>query len=107
MRTFSRRRAEVDKAVGDCIPAHMAFLTPGTRAGPRRDECANWLKDTLAKMAQPAPHKTARGSDGEQRTVEFLPTCLFATLGDVYRYYCGHVLAQPDEDGVEQRPASY
>ena len=106
-RTFSRRRAEVDRAVGDCVPACVAYPKPGARPGPRRDECAHWLKDTLAKMAQPVPNKTARGANGEQRTLEFLPTGLFTTLGDVYQYYCGHVLAQPDEDGVERRPASY
>ena len=106
-RTFSRRRAEVDKAAGDCIPACVATPSAAPRAGPRRDECAGWLRETLSKMAQPLPNKTVRGSNGEQRTMEFLPTGLFGNLGDVYRYYCGHVLAQPDEDGVERRPASY
>ena len=106
-RTFSRRRAEVDTAVGDHVPVTVSYPTPLKRAGPRRDECAGWLRNTLAKMAQPLPHKTIRGPNGEQRTREFLPTGLFSTLGDVYKHYCGHVLAQPDEGGVERRPASY
>ena len=106
-RTFSRRRAEVDRAFGDCIPASVATPTSAPRPGQRRDECASWMRETLSKMAQPLPNKTVRGADGEARTLEFLPTGLFTTLGDVYRYYCGHVLVQPDEDGVERRPASY
>ena len=106
-RTFSRRRAEVDRAVGDYIPACVATPMSAHRVGPRRDEYAGWLKETLSRMAQPLPNRTIRGSNGEQRTLEFLPTGLFTTLGDVYRYYCGHVLSQPDEDGVERRPASY
>ena len=50
-RTFSRRRAEVDKAVGDYLPACVATPMSAHRAGPRRDECAGWLKETQSRMA--------------------------------------------------------
>jgi hypothetical protein len=107
VRTFSRRRAEVDRAVGDHIPSNVANKPPARTPGPRRDGCATWLRDTLSKMAQPLPNKTVRGPCGEQRTLEFLPTGIFTTLKDVYQYYCGHVLSQPDLGGVERRPASF
>ena len=106
-RTFSRRWAEVDKVVGACLPASVTTPASTPRAGPKREECVGWLRETLSKMAQPAPNRTVRGPDGEQRTVEFLPSGSFTTLGDVYRHYRGHVLAQADEQGVERRPASY
>ena len=63
-------------------------------------------------MSQPLPHKTVKGSNGEERTREFLPSGLFSTLQDVYDYYCGHVLSGMDAQvdttqPVERRPASF
>lgn len=106
-RTFSRRKVDVDTAVGDHIPKKVAFRARGHRVGIRREDCSGWLRDTLSAMAQPLPNKTVRGATGEERTREFLPTGVFSTLNDVYQYYCGHILSQPDNDGVEMRPASF
>ena len=106
-RTFSRRKADVDTAVGDHVPNRVAFRPRGHRIGLRREDCSGWLRDTLSAMAQPLPNKTVRSANGEERTREFLPTGVFATLNDVYQYYCGHVLSQPDSDGVEMHPASF
>lgn len=106
-RTFSRRKAIVDTAVGDHVSHRVAFRPRQHRLGLRREDCSDWLRDTLSSMAQPLPNKTVRGPGGEERTREFLPTGMFSTLNDVYQYYCGHVLSQPDSDGVETRPASF
>lgn len=107
LRTFYRRRADVDAAIGDTIPRKVAFRPPRHRPGVRREDCSEWLRDTLSVMAQPLPNKTVTGPDGEERTREFLPSGMFSTLNDVYQYYCGHVLAQPDSCGEETRPASF
>ena len=111
-RSFFRRKNEVDRAVGDVVPAKVARRSPRVRPASRRDDCAAWLCDTLSKMAQPMPHKTIKGSNGEERTCEFLPSGLFGTLQDVYDYYCGRVLSQTGTTGdpadmVEARPASF
>lgn len=106
-RTFARRRAEVDTAIGDHVPNKVAFRPRGGRIGLRREDCAKWLQDTLSTMAQPLPNKTVRSATGEERTQEFLPTGVFSTLNDVYQYYCGHVLSLSDSNGVETRPASF
>ena len=111
-RSFFRRKCHVDKAVGDVVPMKIAYRSPRARPGTRRSDCAGWLRDTLSKMAQPLPHKTLKGGNGEERTREFLPSGLFGTLRDVYEYYCGHVLSQVHALGsaaqpVEIRPASF
>lgn len=107
VRTFYRRKSAVDTAVGDTVPLKVAFRPRCDRPGLRREDCSDWLRDTLSVMAQPLPNKTVRGPDGDERTREFLPSGVFRTLNDVYQYYCGHVLARPDSDGVETRPASF
>lgn len=106
LRTFSRMMPAVDAAVHGRVPDKVAFRKR-SRQGKRRDDCAGWLATTLAAMAQPLPNKTIRGPGGEERTREFLPSGVFSTLNDVYVYYCGFVLADCQDEGVETRPASY
>lgn len=107
LRTFHKRRAAVDTAIGDTVPRAVAFKTAHRRPGLRGEDCAQWLRETLSVMAQPLPNKTVRGPEGDERTREFLPSGMFSTLNDVYQYYRGHVLSQPDRHGVEARPASF
>lgn len=111
-RSFFRRKSQLQNAIGDHVPQRVAHRRPGGRPGCRRDDCAAWLRDTLSRMSQPLPHKTVKGSNGEERTREFLPSGLFTTLQDVYDYYCGHVLSDVDAPldsthPVERRPASF
>ena len=111
-RSFFRHKSRLEDAVGDHVPLKSARRFGGARPGCRRADCASWLRETLSKMSQPVPHKTVRGPDGQERTCEFLPLGVFATLQDVYNYYCGHVLSEVEApEGrtplVERRLASF
>lgn len=101
LRTLRRkcRKARTLSGVVPSLKPHGNCRRP--RQGKGRHDCAKWLQDMFARLAEPFPDRQTRSRQtGEVRTKEFLPTGLFATLQSVYDHYVG-------ANGSLHKPVSY